>query len=173
MVQMDRGKDREHGKPPVLADLAGSAAIEWYADHVIFIHRPPYYVPWQKLSEDAQKAWKELVLPRRDRNPKQWSAGAKYSEEDGWAREDYEEDAVLFIRKNRRGPTPEVHVRYESEYTRFSSRMPKLNSNDSRDHQIGTWTGSSSRKTGPAAKPAAKGAKKAMQSLDDIFPDEP
>jgi replicative DNA helicase len=171
MVQMDRGKDREHGKPPVLADLAGSAAIEWYADHVIFIHRPPYYVPWAKLSDETKNAWKELVLPRRTRNTYNWSDGNRYLEEDGWARQDYEEDAILFIRKNRRGPTPEVHVRYEPEFTRFSSRMPCLNSGDARDHQIGTWTGGSSRKAGPQAKPAKKGAGQAMRELDEVFPD--
>ena len=172
MVQMDRGKDREHGKPPVLADLAGSAAIEWYADHVIFIHRPPYYVPWVKLSDDAKQAWKDLVLPRRTRNAYQWSDGSRYTEDDGWARQDYEEDAILFIRKNRRGPTPEVHVRYESEFTRFSSRMPKLNSQDPRDHQIGTWTGSSSRKAGPQARSASTGAGGAMRELDEVFTDD-
>ena len=163
MVQMDRGKDREHGKAPVLADLAGSAAIEWYADHVVFIHRPPYYTPWARLKDYEQEAWKELVQPRRQRSPQCWSDGCKYDEDDGWARQDYEEDAILFIRKNRRGPTPEVHVRYEPEFTRYSSRMPVLNSTNPLDHQIGTYV---SQRKAITAEPAAQGARKAARGYD-------
>lgn len=169
MVQMDRGKDRELGRAPVLADLAGSGAIEWYADHAIFIQRPSYYIPWAKLPENQQEGWKELIAPRRRRNPDQWSDGCKYTDEDGWARQDYEEDAILYIRKNRRGPTPEVHVRYEAEFTRFSSRMPKLNSDNVLDHQIGTWTARTSG--APQAKPASKGAR-SVPSMEEVFTNE-
>ena len=156
-------KDREHGKAPVLADLAGSAAIEWYADHVVFIHRPPYYTPWARLKDYEQEAWKDLVQPRRQRSPQCWSDGCKYDEDDGWARQDYEEDAILFIRKNRRGPTPEVHVRYEPEFTRYSSRMPVLNSTNPLDHQIGTYV---SQRKAITAEPAAQGARKAARGYD-------
>lgn len=140
MVQLSRETDRNVGKPPVLADLSGSAAIEWYADHVLMLHRDSYFVPWHKLTEEHQKAWRELIRPRRERSPELWSDGQKYSDDDGgFARQDYEELAKVFVRKNRRGPTPEIHIRFEDWRTWFSTRMPRLNSTDSRDWQMGSY----------------------------------
>ncbi len=150
LVQMSREADRNAGKPPVLADLSGSAAIEQYADHVIFIHRDDEYVKWHRLSEDAQTGWADLIAPRRDRSPQCWSSGDLYTpEEGGFARQDYEEKAMLFVRKNRRGPTPELQVRYEKKFTRFSSRMPTLNSTNPLDHQMGSYIAKKKPK-GPA-----------------------
>jgi len=140
MVQLNRETDRNAGKPPVLADLSGSAAIEWYADHVWMLHRDPYFFGWHTLSDEKKRGWIEAVQPRRERNPDNWCKGDKYAEEDGgWAREDYEQDAKIYVRKNRRGPTPELHVRFEDWRTWFSSRMPKLNSTDWRDWQFGSY----------------------------------
>lgn len=140
MVQLNRETDRNAGKPPVLADLSGSAAIEWYADHVLMLHRDSYFVGWHGLSEEKQKAWRDLITPRRERSPELWSDGKKYSEEDGgYARQDYEELAKVFVRKNRRGPTPEIHLRFQDWRTWFSTRMPRLNSTDSRDWQMGSY----------------------------------
>jgi replicative DNA helicase len=140
MVQLNRETDRNAGKPPVLADLSGSASIEWYADHVWMLHRDPYFYGWHTLSDEKKKGWIDAVQPRRERNPGNWSQGDKYPEEDGgWAREDYEQDAKIYVRKNRRGPTPELHVRFEDWRTWFSSRMPKLNSTDWRDWQFGSY----------------------------------
>jgi len=141
LVQMNRDTDKKFGQPPVLADLAGSAAIEQYADHVIFIHREDEYVKWHRLSEDKQEAWREQIEPRRQRSPELWSDGTKYGDDDGgYARQDYEEKAMLFVRKNRRGPTPELQIRYQKELTRFSTRMPKLQSTNPLDWQMGTYT---------------------------------
>lgn len=140
MVQLNRETDRAAGKPPVLADLSGSAAIEWYADHVLMLHRDAYFAGWHSLSEEKQQAWRDVIAPRRERSPELWSDGRKYSEEDGGAaRQDYEELAKVFVRKNRRGPTPEIHLRFEDWRTWFSTRMPKLNSTDPRDWQMGTY----------------------------------
>lgn len=140
MVQLSRETDRAAGKPPVLADLSGSAAIEWYADHVLMLHRDAYFFPWHSLSEEKQKAWRELITPRRERSPELWSDGTKYSEEDGgFARQDYEEAAKVYVRKNRRGPTPEIQIRFEDWRTWFSTRMPRLNSTDPRDWQMGSY----------------------------------
>lgn len=140
LVQLNRETDRNAGKPPVLADLAGSASIEWYADHVWMLHRDPYFFGWHTLSDEKKRGWSDAVEPRRDRNPQCWSRGDKYSpDEGGWAREDYEQDAKIYVRKNRRGPTPELHVRFEDWRTWFSSRMPKLNSTDWRDWQFGSY----------------------------------
>ena len=141
LVQMSRESDRNVGKAPVMADLAGSAAIEQFADHIMFLYRPSYYVPWHRLSEGARDAWIEQTTPRRRRSPELWCDPGKYREEEGCVhRHDYEEDAILFVRKNRRGPTPEVHIRFQPERTWYSTRMPCLNSTDPLDHQFGSYT---------------------------------
>lgn len=146
MVQMNRDSDKNPGKPPVLSDLSGSAAIEQYSDQVVFIHREDFYQKWHRLSEDAKDAWREQIMPRRERSPELWSDGLKYEADDGgFARQDWEEKAMLYVRKNRRGPTPEVQVRFQGEYTRFSTRMPCLNSNDPRDWQMGSYVPKVSR----------------------------
>ena len=140
LVQLNRESDRQAGKPPTLADLSGSAAIEQDADHVIFIHRPSYFVGWDRLPDTARSSWESLVMPRRKRSPDLWSLGDKYEEEMGGpARQDYEEDAILYVRKNRRGPTPDLHVRFEAEQGKFSTRMPKVQSKNVLDWQIGTY----------------------------------
>jgi len=166
MVQLNRETDRNAGKPPVLADLSGSAAIEWYADHVWMLHRDPYFFGWHTLSEEKKKGWADAVEPRRERNPQCWSSGGKYGEEDGgWPREDYEQDAKIYVRKNRRGPTPELHVRFEDWRTWFSSRMPKLNSTDWRDWQFGSYAV-------PKKEPKMKKVGQVRSSLHDDFPDD-
>jgi len=161
MVQLNRETDRAAGKPPVLADLSGSAAIEWYADHVLMLHRDAYFTGWHSLSEEKQKAWREVIAPRRDRSPELWSDGSKYDEDDGgYARQDYEEQAKVFVRKNRRGPTPEIHIRFQDWRTWFSTRMPRLNSTDSRDWQMGSYAVPKKAKAEPiGASTKKKGAK--------------
>jgi replicative DNA helicase len=147
LVQMSRESDRKAGQPPVLADLSGSAAIEQYADHVLFIHRPDEYVKWHRVKQDAQDAWRKMIQPRRERSPDLWSDGLAYADDEGgFARQDYEEQAILYVRKNRRGPTPEVQVRYQATLTRFSTRMPSLYSNHPLDQQMGTYAPSTSSK---------------------------
>jgi len=168
LVQMSRESDRNAGKPPVLADLSGSAAIEQYADHVVFIHRDDEYVKWHRLSEDAQNAWSNQIAPRRDRSPQCWSSGEKYrDDEGGWAREDYEEKAMFYVRKNRRGPTPELQVRYQKTLTRFSSRMPTLTSNNPLDHQMGSYTVPKKKATNDKAPRSMRGAQ-----LESPFDDD-
>lgn len=182
LVQMARESDRAAGKEPVLADLAGSAAIEQYADHVMFIHRECKFVPWHKVGEDQQKAWMELIEPRRQRSPQLWSDGMKYDEEaGGFARQDYEEKAVLFFRKNRRGPTPDVQVRYQGEFTRFATRMPSVQSNNPLDHQMGSYAAARVQKAKQAkeAKPMGGGRVEKFKrgghgggsGMDEVFPE--
>lgn len=156
LVQLSRETDRNMGKAPVLADLAGSADIERYADHVAFIHRPCYFLPWQKLKDDAREKWAAAVRPMRSANPNFWSRGERYAEwvapdgafeDERELRQDYEEHALFYVRKNRRGPTPDLMVRFEPELTRFSSRTPALYTNNV-DH----------RQAGYESKPYAGGA---------------
>jgi replicative DNA helicase len=140
LVQLNRESDKNAGKPPTLSDLAGSGSTEQDADHVIFIHRPPYFVDWRRLSQANQEEWEDLVTPRRKRCPDLWSDGQKWGADEGGApRQDYEEDAILFVRKNRRGPTPELHIRFEGEKSRFSTRMPQIQSDNILDAQIGSY----------------------------------
>lgn len=163
LVQLNRETDRNAGKPPVLADLSGSAAIEWYADHVLFIHRPPYYREWDRLDEKTQHLWEDLVIPRRARCPHLWSDGRKYElPEGGAARQDYEEDAMIYWRKNRRGPTPELHIRFEGERKLFSSRMPGPQSNNKLDRQIGSYRPEPLKREG-----GGSGKKKWSNAKDD------
>lgn len=180
LVQMNRDTDKNPGKPPVLADLAGSAAIEWFADHVMFIHREEEYVRWHRLSEGKQEAWREQIGPRRARSPELWSDGLKYDEESGgFARQDYEEKAMIYVRKNRRGPTPELQLRYVRELTRFSTRMPCLNSTNPLDWQMGTYTApkegavaksSAGAGMGPV-KPRRTRGGKGSEEMQAVFPD--
>lgn len=143
LVQMDRGSDKKAHQAPTLSDLSGSAAIEQFSDHVGFIQRPVIYYPWSKLKDDVKQEWVEKHREQRQRNPERWSDGQKYPElvdmngnRIGYAREDYEEHALLIIRKNRRGPTPELSLRFRGELTRFQSRQRGLYSNNAADHQV-------------------------------------
>ncbi len=173
LVQLNRETDRNPGKPPVLADLSGSAAIEWYADHIVFLHREPYFRAWHTLKEETQNLWRETVQPRRERNPQCWSDGLKYDEDQGgWARQDYEEDALLFVRKNRRGPTPDLRVRFQPELTMFSSRMPQLNSNNPLDHQMGSYLTGRAGNTRPPAR-ASQANKPKVSALGPARPPMP
>lgn len=138
MVQMNRDSDRSTGKVPVLADLSGSAAIEQYADHILFIHRPVVYMPWKWMKEEKQEAWADEIAGYRRANPDFWSSGAEYPAETyGAEHEDYEQHAMLFLKKNRRGPTPDIWTRYQPELTRFSGRTGKLYSNNPDQRQVG------------------------------------
>jgi replicative DNA helicase len=173
LVQMNRESDRNVGKAPVMADLAGSAAIEQYADHIMFLYRPSYYVPWHRLQETHKEAWINEIEPRRQRNPDRWATTTPYDDEQGgFARLDYEQDAIIFVRKNRRGPTPEVHVRFEPEYTWYSTRLPCLNSTHPLDQAMGSYSiakaQSNSTATNAPIKPRAT-RRPAASGIDDVF----
>lgn len=183
LVQAARDTDRNQGKPPVLADLAGSSEIERYADHIIFIHRPAYYTAWHHLKPKQRlEFWMHAAVQRAE-HPELWSDGLLYADEYSGSysaaksttatdetdpfgtdddtsstnpdeatkqlakkqgttidlakcREDWEQHALLYVRKNRRGPTPELWVRYMAQHTRFESRTPKLFSNNVGERQV-------------------------------------
>jgi replicative DNA helicase len=177
LVQMNREADHKAGQPPVLADLAGSAAIEQFANHVVFIHRPDEYVKWHRLKEDAQDAWRSMILPRRQRSPDLWSDGLAYADEEGgYARQDYEEQSRLYVRKNRRGATPELQVRYQKTFTRFSTRMPVLYSTNPLDMQMGSYAPTPKAHTSHNTEPRQIGKRgrprKDSNDLNEVFPDQ-
>lgn len=153
LVQMARDADKKNaGALPVLADLQGSSAIEQFADHIGFILRPSYYKPWDKLGEKEREFWINGHDAARFANPDCWSDGSEYpDDEHGYARMDYEEHALLCLRKNRRGPTPNVPMRYEGKFTRFTSRTSKLFSNNAAERQT---PATPPAPTKPPARPA-------------------
>jgi len=173
LVQMNRESDRNIGKPPVMADLAGSAAIEQYADHITFLYRPSYYVPWHRLKDADRDAWIQQTSARRQRSPELWESPGKYSDEEGGVhRHDYEQDAILFVRKNRRGPTPEVHIRFQPELTWYSTRMPALNSTNPLDQQFGSYTAAKKLPADIEVKARQNRPRKHSNDLDETFPED-
>lgn len=149
-AQLNRETDRNRGKPPVLADLLGSSSIEATAHSILFLHRPETSLPWHRMSEDAKEEWRDSYSARKNIHAECWGDGRKrdslsgmwyqdfMSADDAMARQDWEEHAMLFIAKNRRGPTPEIWLRYRKEFTWFSNRTPKLYSNNPEERQVGT-----------------------------------
>lgn len=148
-AQLNRETDRNRGKPPVLADLLGSSSIEATAHSILFIHRPKTSCEWHRMSDESKKEWERSYQSRRNAHPECWGDGSKLdpvtgeeywktmdSRDEARARQDWEEHAVLYIAKNRRGPTPEVWLRYQEELTWFSGRTPKLYSNNPNERQI-------------------------------------
>lgn len=130
LVQLNRETDRNAGKAPVLADLAGSASIEQDAHHIIMLDRPEINTPWHRLKDEARQKWVESIHDMRKAHPELWSDGRKYrdflDDDEARNRQDYEEHAVAYIRKNRRGPTEDVWLRYRRELTLFAGRTAKL-----------------------------------------------
>lgn len=157
LVQLSRETDRNKGALPVLADLSGSAAIEQFSDQVVFIHRPVYHTEWRDLDEKKQERFLNAIQKQREANPTYWADGRKHESEysdDGkhmkhlsadeqkaqwmsWRnRQDWEEHALWVVRKNRRGPTPEIFMRFQAEFTRFTSRTKELFSNNEANRQV-------------------------------------
>jgi replicative DNA helicase len=147
LAQLNRETDRNKGKPPVLADLLGSSAIEATAHNIMFLHRPESSRPWHRFDEEDKKEWRASYISRKKAHPECWSdgqkrdslSGEKYldmmSREEAEARQDWEEHCVAYIAKNRRGPTREVEMRFRKELTWFCSRTPKLYSNNMDERQ--------------------------------------
>jgi replicative DNA helicase len=178
LMQMSRESDKKpQGAPPLLADLQGSGSPEQFSEHVGFIVRPCYYKPWEKLSPEQQQVWISGHEHVRFRNPERWSDGSKYAEDEKekehpWAKQDYEEHAVIYLRKNRRGATPEIAMRFEPEFTRFSSRSPSLFSGNPADRQVPADAPEVAPEVSrPRAPRAPLRDPEAPSSFDEIFPD--
>lgn len=164
LVQLSRETDRNKGKLPLLADLSGSAAIEQFSDHVIFLSRPVMQKSWKDVGEEGQAYFVKGIERVRKANPNLWADGSKYhlnkkmeelfaddgkpmrllsdNERQGqyqqWRdRQDYEEHALWVVRKNRRGPTPEIFMRFQPEFTRFVGRTEAIFTNDEDKRQVG------------------------------------
>jgi replicative DNA helicase len=159
LVQMSQEADRKIGQLPVLADLPGSAAIGQFADTVSFLYRPFYYKPLEQVKVNEWKMWHARFNPHIENHPEMWADGSAQREAAGAfisglddddkknlgltsyelsvAMENYLEHTALILRKNRVGPTPELMLRFEPQFMRFSGRTPKLYSNNVKDRQPG------------------------------------
>lgn len=153
LAQLNRETDRNRGKPPMMADLAGSASIEAAAHNIVFLHRPESTISWHRMSPEAREDWIKSYASRRQAHPECWGDGRKkdkltgeeYGVTMGWetgrARQDWEEHAIAFLAKNRRGPTNEIWLRYQNEMTWYGSRTPKLYSGNQEERQINAGEG--------------------------------
>jgi replicative DNA helicase len=114
LSQLSRSVEGREGKRPVLADLRESGSIEQDADVVMFVFREEYYLRLEKPAEpagdsspDARKKWDS------------WEADMARMQ--GLAE--------VIVAKHRHGPTANVTLMFNGEYTKFfdladDSRVP-------------------------------------------------
>jgi replicative DNA helicase len=140
LVQLAKDADKKPGgHPPQLSDLRGASEIEEYATQVGMIHRPVMYRPWHRFNEERQAEWEQATKPFRDSEPDNWTDWRTNPE---FARKDYEEHALLAIRKNRHGATPDnICLRFRGEFQRFTNRTGRLYTNnpDYRQVELPGW----------------------------------
>lgn len=125
LAQAGRGSEENPGKEPMLKDLQESSAIEQYSDVVAFIHRPVYYKPWKRLSEDEQERWEKD------------ESSAEMDQREGTVPGQtlYEQHALFLIRKNRHGGVGDIPMLFAGERARFLPRNTKLFSNNPNQRQ--------------------------------------
>ncbi|MBM3328758.1 MAG: replicative DNA helicase [Calditrichaeota bacterium] len=98
MSQLSRAVEHRGGeKIPQLADLRDSGAIEQDADVVMFIHRESYYMTKDEIARKADK--------------------------EGKSEEEIRNAAGIILRKQRNGPTGEVDLIFNNQYTRFDNKI--------------------------------------------------
>jgi len=98
LSQLSRQVENRDDKRPHLADLRESGSIEQDADVVMFVYREEYYL--------------EMAKPKEGTN----EFGSWQSK---WA--DASGKAEVIIGKHRHGPTGNVDLAFERQFTRFSS----------------------------------------------------
>jgi len=115
LSQLSRAVEQRENKRPVLADLRESGSIEQDADMVMFVFRDEYYhdlerptQPGDNASSEVQREWDEWLNKKSDLSGR----------------------AEIIIAKQRHGPTGNVNVMFDAQYTKFSdvadeSRMPE------------------------------------------------
>ena len=105
LSQLSRAVESREDKRPQLADLRESGTIEQDADVVMFIYRDEYYL--------AQKMPKEIGFD--DTGGKFQAAMDKWTQD----MERVHNQAEVIIAKQRHGPTGNVALFFEGEFTRF------------------------------------------------------
>ncbi len=97
MAQLNRGTEDKtrRGNRPRMSDLRESGAIEQDADVIMLLHREAYYrTPAQGVGDNSDGA----AVP--------------------------DNEAELIIAKQRNGPTGEIKLHFNRQYTRFDTPMP-------------------------------------------------
>ena len=104
LSQLSRSVEGRDGRRPVLADLRESGSIEQDADVVMFVFREEYYLRLEKPAEPPIDASPEAR--------KKWAAWeAEMARMQGLAE--------VIVAKHRHGPTANVTLMFNGEYTKF------------------------------------------------------
>ena len=109
LSQLSRAVESREDKRPQLSDLRESGSIEQDADMVWFIFREEYY--------------HNAIRPDL---PSEASSDALLSKYAEWERrhEEVVNKATVIIAKQRHGSTGNVHLHFQSEYTKFGNLAP-------------------------------------------------
>ena len=105
LSQLSRAVESREDKRPQLSDLRESGTIEQDADMVLFVYRDEYYL--------QQRAPKQMNFDSED----------KYQDAlEKWQRdmEQVHNMAEVLIEKQRHGPTGNIKLLFEGEFTRFA-----------------------------------------------------
>ena len=101
---MSRAVEQREDKRPILADLRESGSIEQDADVVMFVYREEYYLdkaqPVQKENENRETFSERF---------KRWEERCELAHG----------KAEIIVSKQRHGPTGNIQIQFESQYTRF------------------------------------------------------
>ena len=105
LSQLSREAEKRENKEPVLSDLRDSGSIEQDADIVLFIYRQSYYGKAGKVVKGDKE--KRSDFDARSQKADEQPVDSK--------------QADVIIAKHRHGPTGTVKMRFENEYTEFTS----------------------------------------------------
>ncbi|HTQ37419.1 MAG TPA: replicative DNA helicase [Pirellulales bacterium] len=97
LAQLNRQAEQGGSPIPRLSHLRESGAIEQDADVVMFVHRPEYYMTPEEREQAQQNGDSDGMLTRAD----------------------------IFIAKQRNGPTGDIKLLWQKEFTRFSNLAHK------------------------------------------------
>ena len=104
LSQLSRAVEQREDKRPILADLRESGSIEQDADVVMFVYREEYYLdkaqPIQKENENRETFSERF---------KRWEERCELAHG----------KAEIIISKQRHGPTGNIQIQFEAQFTRF------------------------------------------------------
>jgi len=104
LSQLSRAVEARDDKKPQLADLRESGSIEQDADVVMFVYREEYYLekaqPIQKENENRETFSERF---------KRWEERCELAHG----------KAEIIVSKQRHGPTGNIQIQFESQFTRF------------------------------------------------------
>ncbi len=104
LSQLSRAVEQREDKRPILADLRESGSIEQDSDVVMFVYREIYYLeksqPVQKDNENRETYFERF---------KRWEERCEQSHG----------KAEIIVSKQRHGPTGNIHIQFEAQFTRF------------------------------------------------------